>query len=230
MPPTRKAAAAARRSMSRTKEDEKPKGLAARRSRPAGAKPTMVDMIAEAIEKAGDAHDGASRPLIKKCVRSHPFPVTQRLASRPLRPAYRHCFKFKLEDNATTDGRIATAIRRGNESGVFALPKGFGGKIRIAEDGDKPYVKPKTGSKGTKRTTTGTKKTTTSSSSTARKPPAKRTTANSTGTARQKQSEGGKRGAAKTNAKRGATTSTRTSSRVSSRCLRPLLSSLDTRS
>ncbi|KAJ8296902.1 hypothetical protein OF846_000174 [Rhodotorula toruloides] len=145
MPPTRKAAAAARRSMSRTKEDEKPKGLAARRSRPAGAKPTMVDMF-----------------IISK---------------------------FKLEDNATTDGRIATAIRRGNESGVFALPKGFGGKIRIAED------------------------TATSSSSTARKPPAKRTTANSTGTARQKQSEGGKRGAAKTNAKRGATTSTRTSSR-----------------
>ncbi|BGP04800.1 hypothetical protein JCM10049v2_000602 [Rhodotorula toruloides] len=194
MPPTRKAAAAARRSMSRTKEDEKPKGLAARRSRPAGAKPTMVDMsvaLDEAIEKAGDAHDGASRPLIKKFIIS----------------------KFKLEDNATTDGRIATAIRRGNESGVFALPKGFGGKIRIAEDGDKPYVKPKAGSKGTKRTTTGTKKTATSSSSTARKPPAKRTTANSTGTARQKQSEGGKRGAAKTNAKRGATTSTRTSSR-----------------
>ncbi|KAL7341028.1 hypothetical protein BJY59DRAFT_121048 [Rhodotorula toruloides] len=191
MPPTRKAAAAARRSMSRTKEDEKPKGLAARRSRPAGAKPTMVDMIAEAIEKAGDAHDGASRPLIKKFIIS----------------------KFKLEDNATTDGRIATAIRRGNESGVFALPKGFGGKIRIAEDGDKPYVKPKAGSKGTKRTSTGTKKTATSSSSTARKPPAKRTTANSTGTARQKQSEGGKRGAAKTNAKRGATTSTMTSSR-----------------
>ncbi|BGP21682.1 histone H1/H5 [Rhodotorula toruloides] len=193
MPPTRKAAAAARRSMSRTKDDEKPKGLAARRNRPAGAKPTMVDMsvaLDEAIEKAGDAHDGASRPTIKKFIIS----------------------KFKLEDNATTDGRIATAIRRGNESGVFALPKGFGGKIRIAESGDKPYVKPKTSSKGTKRTTTGSK-TSTSFSSTARKPPAKRTTANSTGNARQKQSEGSKKGAAKTNAKRGAASSTRTSSR-----------------
>ncbi|GAA5944568.1 hypothetical protein JCM10213_008066 [Rhodosporidiobolus nylandii] len=172
--------------------------------------PPPISLTQEAIENEGDEKGAASRPTIKKYILKH----------------------YKVSDNNAFDSYIAAAIRRGSDNGTFYLPKGLGGKVRLAGDDDSSDEDEKPSR--SRRTVAGAKKPA-ASSSRAKKPepkkvqltrpqkPKPRQTAASraAGSGRdrstvrrtapkveekEKQSEGGRRGAARTNAKRGAST------------------------
>ncbi|GAA5991099.1 hypothetical protein JCM5350_006662 [Sporobolomyces pararoseus] len=119
------------------------------------AHPTYQDMIISAIEEEGDK-SGASRPVIKKYI----------------------IHRYGMEDTHHFDSQVAAAIRRGHDKGTFELPKGFGGKIKIAEHHKENSAPANAASKkskisgGTARTRVLAKKTqaTSNSKSTALKP------------------------------------------------------------
>ncbi|GAA5949676.1 hypothetical protein JCM3765_002750 [Sporobolomyces pararoseus] len=119
------------------------------------AHPSYQDMITSAIEEEGDK-TGASRPVIKKYI----------------------IHRYGIEDTHHFDSQVAAAIRRGHDNGTFELPKGFGGKIKIAEHHKENAAPANAASKkssisgGTARTRILAKKTqaTASNKSTALKP------------------------------------------------------------
>ncbi|KAF8964662.1 hypothetical protein BDZ97DRAFT_1660021 [Flammula alnicola] len=79
--------------------------------------PTWVDMIKECI--AGhpeDARAGVSRPTIKKFVGD----------------------KYHIDLNAAAASQLNRAITTGNEKGIFLLPKGPSGKVKLAPIGGRP--------------------------------------------------------------------------------------------
>ncbi|KAF9065322.1 hypothetical protein BDP27DRAFT_1229161 [Rhodocollybia butyracea] len=77
----------------------------------ATAHPTWIDMIKECITAhPDDARTGVSRPTIKKFVES----------------------KYKIDVNASAASQLNRAITSGNEKGVFVLPKGPSGKVKLA--------------------------------------------------------------------------------------------------
>ncbi|KAH8915216.1 winged helix DNA-binding domain-containing protein, partial [Atractiella rhizophila] len=80
-------------------------------SKAAPEHPTYQEMILEAIEaEEGGTRNGVSRQGIKKYIET----------------------TYKIEANASTNNFIAAAIKRGEENGVFTLPKGISGKIKKA--------------------------------------------------------------------------------------------------
>ncbi|KAJ3717652.1 histone H1 [Lentinula guzmanii] len=75
------------------------------------AHPTWIDMIKECIiAYPEDARTGVSRPTIKKFVEN----------------------KYKIDVNASTASQLNRAITSGSEKGVFVLPKGPSGKVKLA--------------------------------------------------------------------------------------------------
>lgn len=73
--------------------------------------PTWADMIKECIAiNTEDARIGVSRPQIKKYVET----------------------KYKLEIGAAQSTQLAKAITAGAEKGVFVLPKGPSGRVKLA--------------------------------------------------------------------------------------------------
>ncbi|KAJ4001373.1 hypothetical protein F5050DRAFT_1470396 [Lentinula boryana] len=73
--------------------------------------PTWIDMIKECIiAHPEDARTGVSRPTIKKFVEN----------------------KYKIDVNASTASQLNRAITSGSEKGVFVLPKGPSGKVKLA--------------------------------------------------------------------------------------------------
>ncbi|KAJ3726179.1 hypothetical protein C8R42DRAFT_575540 [Lentinula raphanica] len=97
--------------MAATKKNIKVKGKPAGKSLSAAAHPTWIDMIKECIvAHPEDARTGVSRPTIKKFVGS----------------------KYKIDVNASTASQLNRAITSGSEKGVFVLPKGPSGKVKLA--------------------------------------------------------------------------------------------------
>ncbi|TNY18974.1 hypothetical protein DMC30DRAFT_418322 [Rhodotorula diobovata] len=78
------------------------------------AHPSYVDMITEAIRVEGDKRNGASRPVTKKYL-LRAFPA--------------------LKSSPAFHSAVATAIRHGRNEGLFVLPRGAGGKVRLADEG-----------------------------------------------------------------------------------------------
>lgn len=77
------------------------------------AHPTWVDMIKECIiAHPEDARAGVSRPMIKKFVES----------------------KYHIDLTATAASQLNRAITSGNEKGIFQLPKGPSGKVKLAPE------------------------------------------------------------------------------------------------
>ncbi|KAL1748083.1 hypothetical protein HDZ31DRAFT_60617 [Schizophyllum fasciatum] len=73
--------------------------------------PTWVAMITECITShPEEARNGVSRPTIKKFVES----------------------KYNIEVTATTASQLNRAITSGAEKGIFVLPKGPSGKVKLA--------------------------------------------------------------------------------------------------
>jgi len=73
--------------------------------------PTWVDMIKECIvAHPEDARIGVSRPLIKKFVET----------------------KYHIDMNALAASQLSRAITTGSEKGIFVLPKGPSGKVKLA--------------------------------------------------------------------------------------------------
>jgi len=73
--------------------------------------PTWADMIKECIAvNTEDARIGVSRPQIKKYVET----------------------KYKLEIGAAQSTQLAKAISTGAERGIFVLPKGPSGRVKLA--------------------------------------------------------------------------------------------------
>ncbi|KAF8810144.1 hypothetical protein BYT27DRAFT_7008342, partial [Phlegmacium glaucopus] len=80
-------------------------------TKPAPSHPTWVDMIKECIAvNTEDARIGVSRPQIKKYVET----------------------KYKLEIGAAQSTQLAKAISTGADKGVFVLPKGPSGRVKLA--------------------------------------------------------------------------------------------------
>jgi hypothetical protein len=121
------------------------KGKATKKgSRVSSSHPTWIDMIKECIvSHPEEARAGVSRPTIKKFVED----------------------KYRIEVNASTASQLNRAISSGSEKGVFTLPKGPSGKVKLARHdaakenatpaAKKPVVKAKLG--GPKKTLTKTK-------------------------------------------------------------------------
>ncbi|WOO83931.1 Histone H15 [Vanrija pseudolonga] len=76
------------------------------------AHPTFLAMIQEAIKAhPEDARAGVSRPTIKKYLAN----------------------TYKLDLSAAANvNNLSNAIKRGQETGVLVLPKGIGGKVKLA--------------------------------------------------------------------------------------------------
>jgi len=89
--------------------------------------PTWVDMIKECIvAHPEDARTGVSRPLIKKFVET----------------------KYHIDVNALAASQLSRAITTGSEKGIFVLPKGPSGKVKLA-----PQVKAEVAKENTKPAT-----------------------------------------------------------------------------
>ncbi|OAV85461.1 hypothetical protein PTTG_30507, partial [Puccinia triticina 1-1 BBBD Race 1] len=79
---------------------------------PTEIKFTMEDMIKDAIKNDKEnLRGGVSRPAIKKYL----------------------AFRFKVLDTPANIARLNKAIAQGAEKGVFALPKGASGKVKLAK-------------------------------------------------------------------------------------------------
>ncbi|OAV86527.1 hypothetical protein PTTG_29856 [Puccinia triticina 1-1 BBBD Race 1] len=79
---------------------------------PTEIKFTMEDMIKDAIKNNKEnVRGGVSRPAIKKYL----------------------AFRFKVLDTPANIARLNKAIARGAEKGVFSLPKGASGKVKLAK-------------------------------------------------------------------------------------------------
>jgi histone H1/5 len=80
--------------------------------RKAAAHPTFLAMIQECIvAHPEDARAGVSRPTIKKWLSQ----------------------KYKLDlSSASNVNNLSNAIKRGAETGALVLPKGIGGKVKLA--------------------------------------------------------------------------------------------------
>ncbi|KAF9009419.1 hypothetical protein BDQ17DRAFT_1060734 [Cyathus striatus] len=114
-------------------------------SKSALAHPPWIDMIKECIAShTEDARTGVSRPQIKKFVET----------------------KYKIEFGAAQNTQLARAITTGAEKGIFVLPKGPSGRVKLspkskapdASASKEPAAKPK--SSTTKKATATTAKTT----------------------------------------------------------------------
>ncbi|ETW85454.1 hypothetical protein HETIRDRAFT_246587, partial [Heterobasidion irregulare TC 32-1] len=80
--------------------------------------PSWVDMVKECITAhPDDARHGVSRPTIKKFVE----------------------IKYKIYPNQTSNSQLARAITHGAEKGIFVLPKGPSGKIKLPPKGSSPH-------------------------------------------------------------------------------------------
>lgn len=80
--------------------------------------PSWVDMVKECITAhPDDARHGVSRPTIKKFVET----------------------KYKIYPNQTSNSQLARAITHGAEKGIFVLPKGPSGKIKLPPKGSSPH-------------------------------------------------------------------------------------------
>lgn len=80
--------------------------------------PSWVDMVKECITAHPDeARHGVSRPTIKKFVET----------------------KYKIHPNQTSNSQLARAITHGAEKGIFVLPKGPSGKIKLPPKGSSPH-------------------------------------------------------------------------------------------
>ncbi|KAG8807039.1 hypothetical protein FRC18_005775, partial [Serendipita sp. 400] len=103
--------APAKESKATKESDAKAKGAAKRK--PTGEKhPPFEDIIRECIAEAtGDVRDGVSRPTIKKFIET----------------------RYGLEMNGLTVSNINRAIINGEKKGVFLLPKGASGKVKLAK-------------------------------------------------------------------------------------------------
>ncbi|KAH9484038.1 Histone H1 [Psilocybe cubensis] len=100
-------------------------------AKPAASHPTWVDMIKECIAaNTEDARIGVSRPQIKKYVET----------------------KYKLEIGAAQVNQLSKAITSGAEKGVFFLPKGLSGRVKLA-----PKSKPAADSSAAKENKPATK-------------------------------------------------------------------------
>jgi len=87
------------------------------------AHPSWIDMIKECIvAHPEDARSGVSRPTIKKFVES----------------------KHHVEINASAASQLNRAIAHGAEKGVFVLPKGPSGKVKLAGRGHSDAAKENT--------------------------------------------------------------------------------------
>jgi len=88
----------------------------------------MEDMIKDAIKNDKEnVRGGVSRPAIKKYL----------------------AFRFKVLDTPANITRLNKAIQRGAEKGIFALPKGASGKVKLAKAVSEPKA-PKPASKSAK--------------------------------------------------------------------------------
>ncbi|KAJ3937044.1 MAG: hypothetical protein NXY57DRAFT_884563 [Lentinula lateritia] len=75
------------------------------------AHPTWIDMIKECIvTHPEEARTGVSRPTIKKFIE----------------------IKYGIDVNASTASQLNRAITSGSEKGIFVLPKGPSGKVKLA--------------------------------------------------------------------------------------------------
>ncbi|TEB36110.1 hypothetical protein FA13DRAFT_1752783 [Coprinellus micaceus] len=94
---------------STTKASSKAVGAASKSH--AATHPSWIDMIKECIAShPEDARTGVSRPTIKKFVES----------------------KYHIELNATAASQLNRAITSGSDKGIFNLPKGPSGKVKLA--------------------------------------------------------------------------------------------------
>jgi len=122
--------------------------------------PSWVDMIKECITAhPEDARGGVSRPTIKKFVET----------------------KHHVAMNATAASQLNRAIAHGAEKGIFVLPKGPSGKVKLAaqhSDAAKENAKPAAKKLPTSRSKPGTAKkpTTVKKSTTVKKPLKAKTT------------------------------------------------------
>ncbi|GAA6036895.1 hypothetical protein JCM8097_006341 [Rhodosporidiobolus ruineniae] len=164
--------------------------------------PPYIAMISEAIEDEGDHGHGLSRQAIKKYI----------------------LHAFDVEEDGRFSGFISNAINRGVEQGVFELPNGPSGVVRLSAEEEKPAKK---ASNARKVRGTGTRKLP-NRRATAPKPkkaaapkPAAATSSSrsrstaSSKSAKEKMSAGGKKGAAKTNSKTSTTKAKAPAKRVS---------------
>jgi len=100
------------------------------RANGAATHPTWLDMIKECIvDNPSDARVGVSRPMIKKFVEN----------------------KYHIDLNPLTASQLNRAINSGSEKGIFLLPKGPSGKVKLApksrpdtakENTSPPFKKP----------------------------------------------------------------------------------------
>ncbi|KNZ53431.1 uncharacterized protein VP01_323g8 [Puccinia sorghi] len=106
---------------SATKKATAPKktSVSAPKASSADLKLTMEDMIKDAIQNDKEnVRGGVSRPAIKKYL----------------------AFRFKVLDTPANITRLNKAIQRGAEKGIFALPKGASGKVKLAKVVSEPKV------------------------------------------------------------------------------------------
>ncbi|KAF8232303.1 hypothetical protein L208DRAFT_938732 [Tricholoma matsutake] len=126
--------------------------------RPAATHPTWVEMIKECIAaNPDDARHGVSRPQIKKYVET----------------------EYKLEIGAAQNTQLSKALGTGTEKGIFVLPKGPSGRVKLAPKAkpadtsatkeNKPAAKPKTTSVKHKATKTATAKAVTTKATTTKR-------------------------------------------------------------
>ncbi|GAA6001777.1 hypothetical protein JCM10207_002315 [Rhodosporidiobolus poonsookiae] len=111
-------------------KDKKP------RTRNPATHPPYAEMIQEAIENEGDNKGEASRPAIKKYILNN----------------------FDIDETGAFDSYIAAAIRRGADNGIFSLPKGPSGKVKLADEDDKPSGKSRSTPAGNKKPATEPRK------------------------------------------------------------------------
>ncbi|KAA1088814.1 hypothetical protein PGTUg99_030884 [Puccinia graminis f. sp. tritici] len=116
--PKKPVSASKKPTSSSTKKATAPKKTSPPKAAATESKFTMEDMIKDAIKNDKEnVRGGVSRPAIKKYL----------------------AFRFKVLDTPSNIARLNKAISRGAEKGVFALPKGASGKVKLA----KPVVEPK---------------------------------------------------------------------------------------
>jgi len=119
--------------------------------------PTWLDMIKECIvHNPGDARVGVSRPMIKKFVEN----------------------KYHIDLNPLTASQLNRAINSGSEKGIFLLPKGPSGKVKLAPKSRSDTAKENTipHSKKPVRKTVTTKAKATATKAPTKKPTGKVTT------------------------------------------------------
>ncbi|KAG6331037.1 hypothetical protein ID866_8049, partial [Astraeus odoratus] len=86
-------------------------------SRPAPTHPSWIDMIKECITASTeDSRYGVSRPHIKKYVEE----------------------RYKLQIGNAQNTQLARAIATGAEKGIFVLPKGPSGRVKLPPKGSRP--------------------------------------------------------------------------------------------